>query len=114
MSLESLSTDCNYNDDAGTNAGEDAVDTLDAFIGTATAARAASAQRLERQGRALTYSLSGAISTSEVFAMAEQAREACTVEEYGESFTRYIEPSAAKQQHVLKQLRVCVPVPALS
>ena len=69
-------------------AGEDAVETLDDFIKKATSAngtRDASAQRLERQGRALTYSLSGAISTSEVFAMAEQGRKVCNVEEYGES-----------------------------
>ena len=68
--------------------GEDAVETLDDFIKKATSAngtRAASAQRLERQGRALTYSLNGAISTSEVFAMAEQGRKVCNVEEYGES-----------------------------
>ena len=68
------------------NVGEDAVDKLDTFIHEATSAngtRTASAERLERQGRALTYSLSGGISTSEVFAIAEEGRKECNVEEYG-------------------------------
>jgi hypothetical protein len=83
-----------------TNVGEDAVDKLDSFVHEATCAngaRSASVKRLERQGRALTYSLSGGISTSEVFAIAEEGRKECNVEEYGNVFIAYVDSLWASQ-----------------
>ena len=49
----------------------------------ACAAQGATCVRLERQGRALTYSLGGSICTAEVFRLAEVGRADCSVEEYG-------------------------------
>ena len=55
---------------------------LEAYIMQACVAQGATCERLERQGRALTYSLGGSICTAEVFRLAEVGRADCSVEEY--------------------------------
>lgn len=81
--------------------GEDDVDKLDTFIAEACAkTRGSTTERIERQGRALTYSLGGSITIAEVFSIAEAGRTECGVEEYGvtQSSLEQIFNSFAAQQ----------------